>query len=392
MLKDSIQIDCHQRIQDVEKEWRSLEATHSALTIYQCYDWVEAWCRNVLNHSSQTKQHRVVIVTITLAGKVVALFPFYLRVYYGFRILGWLGDDHFNYHGGLIDREFLTLLDHDNFPDLWSKVENELPDYHVLWLTHQPRYLYESLSPFRCIGDLPAPNSGHQLVFQHHRWDQLLAELRSKSTRKRIRNDESRLSREGSLSWKRIDTIDEVNRYLDILFQQRKDRFRRLGIPLEENIKQYINFYSDLLNQAIKSGSDFVHMMVLELDGTVLATMVLAEQNGRIYPLINSMTNTRFRQWSPGDYLLRIVIRNACDENAGLIDFGLAEDNNYKTVWCNTKTELFESIKGRGLAGAAIASLFIAGITLKRRIKQSPRLWAWYRSLRSGNFKKLLKA
>ena len=392
MLKDTIQIDCHLRIEEVEKDWRWLESTNTVSTIYQSYDWVAAWCRNVLSHTSQAKQHRIFIITIFSDGKIVALLPFYLRVKYGIRLLGWLGDDHFNYRGGILDKDFLASLDHDSFLVLWKMIENELPGYHVLWLTNQPRYLNDSLSPFCWLGELPAPNSGHQLVFQHHNWDQLFAELRSKSTRKRMRNEESRLSREGNLSWKKVGDIDEIYRYLDILFQQRKERFKLLGIPLEEDINHYIKFYSDLLNTALKSGSGFVYMIIIELDNSVLATMVLAEKNGRIYPLINSMTNSRFQQWSPGDYLLRIVIKSACEGKAELIDFGPGENNNYKSAWCNSKTELFETIRGRRLTGVVLASLIITATTLKRRIKQSPRLWACYRSLRSGNFRKLLKA
>jgi len=383
-------LSCTTHIGDVENAWRQLHES-DLTTVYQDFNWISTWLKNLISNDYNSRQFEPVFITIYDTVKPVALFPMCVRNKNGIRILSWLADEHFNYQSGLFDPDFLAALDEDSFLPLWKNIEKLLPTYHVLWLTNQPSHISNIESPFRWIDRHSSPNSSHQLIFKHHNWDDLLKELRSKSTRKRMRNEESRLSREGNLRWKKVDSEDQLEYYLDELFRQREERFKLLGIKLETNIESYKNFYIELLKESIHDENPFVSMMVIELDEVVLATILLAEKDEKIYPLINSMTSSEYQKWSPGDYLLRLVIQDACEKESKLIDFGLSEDNNYKTAWCNSKTEIFESIKGKGLTGRILAGIIYSEILLKRKIKQSPKLWSCYCSYRSGKLRKLVK-
>lgn len=390
MQKDSFKLSCTTHIEDVETAWRQLQESNLA-TVYQDFNWVSAWLKNLISNNQNSSQLEPVFITVHDAEKPVALFPMCIRNKKSIRILSWLADGHFNYQSGLFDQGFLTALDEDGFLSLWKNIENLLPAYHVLRLTNQPSHISDIESPFRWIERRPSPNSSHQLIFEHHNWDDLLKELRSKSTRKRMRNEESRLSREGNLRWKKVDSEDQLEYYLDELFRQREARFKLLGIELEANPDSYKDFYIELLKESIHDKNPFVSMMVIELDDVVLATILLAEKDEKIYPLINSMTSSEYRKWSPGDYLLRLVIQDACEKKSKLIDFGLSEDSNYKTAWCNNRTEIFESIKGKGPIGKITAGFINSEILLKRKVKQSPKLWSWYCAFRSGKLMKLVK-
>ncbi len=401
----SLEIRCFGDLAQVREAWHCLEAQGAATTIYQSWDWVSAWHRHLIS-SATGKRAQVVIVEVLAGEHTVALLPMMIRREKGVRILSWLGDSHFNFPGGLFQAYFLKGLDRASFQRLWRRIGKALPAYDVAWFTSQLPQLDDADSPMQWLHRRPSPNSAHRLVFEHHDWQKLLTELRSRSTRKRMRNEESRLSREGEVVFEEVNAEQEIDAAVDAVFRQRERRFRALGIPLEPRMADYQRFYRSLLQQSLHAAnpSSRFYLLLLKLDGELLASLLIAEKDGVVYPLINSMTTSRYSRWSPGDYLLRHLIADACERNMVAIDFGLAEDSSYKTAWCNRRVEIYETIHGNGLYGKAVAFVIIGRTTLARRIKQSPRAWAWYQFFRSlktdgvmnsdwkNSFQKLLRA
>jgi CelD/BcsL family acetyltransferase involved in cellulose biosynthesis len=207
-----------------------------------------------------------------------------------------------------------------------------------------------------------------------------------------MRNEESRLSREGDVEFGIVEGEAEIEAAIDAIFRQREARFRQLGIPVESRVADYQHFYQALLLASSNNSdaSERYYLLLLKLDGQMLASLLIAEKDGIVYPLINSMTASRYSRWSPGDYLLRYLIQDACERKMKAIDFGLAEDNSYKTAWCNHRTDIYDTIHGRGAFGKTAAFVIIARTAMARRVKQSPRAFAWYqfyRSLKNDGFR-----
>ncbi len=379
---DTLALRCYQQLSEVESSWQQLERRGAAPTVYQSWQWVSAWQRRLGGAPSS----RLAIVVVSAADETpLALLPFMIRRDKGLRVLRWLGDSHFNYPGGLFVPRFLSSLDEGRFRALWRRIDSVLPGYDVVWLDSQLPRLGDAPSPWQWLDRRPAPNSAHRLVFEHHDWSRLLPELRGKKTRKRMRNEESRLSREGMVTFQTVEDAAQLPAALDALFAQRHARFRSLGIPVEDRVEDYRDFYLDLLQASAAGGEgiDRYYLLRLNLDGEMLAGLLVAEKDRIAYPLINSMTLSRYSRWSPGDYLLRYLIRDACERQLTAIDFGLAEDSNYKTAWCNWRAETYETIHGRTLRGMAAARLITMRTATARRIKQSPRAFAWYRYIRA---------
>ncbi len=406
IASDGLEIRCYSELAQVSESWRCLEAQGAATTIYQSWDWVSAWHRNLIANAASGSRAQVAIVELLAAGETVALLPMMIRREKAVRILSWLGDSHFNFPGGLFHPRFLKTLDRASFQRLWRRIGSVLPRYDVAWFTSQLPQLDDAESPMQWLQRRPSPNSAHRLVFEHHDWPRLLIELRSRSTRKRMRNEESRLSREGDVQFEEVDSEQAIDVAIDAVFRQRSLRFRALGIPLESRMADYQRFYRSLLQESLHgaTASNRFYLLLLKLDGELLASLLIAEKDGVVYPLINSMTTSRYSRWSPGDYLLRHLIADACERKMVAIDFGLAEDSSYKTAWCNRRIEIYETIHGNGLYGKAVAFAMIGRTSLARRIKQSPRAWAWYQFFRSlktdgvmnsdwkNSFQKLLRA
>ncbi len=372
---------CHAHLQEVECLWRRLEAAGGAPTVYQSWPWVAGWHRSLGNGCGS----RLALVTVSDGERPLALLPLSIRREKGLRILSWLGDRHFNYPGPLFDPSFLGSLDETRFRALWRRIDAVLPRHDVVWFNSQLPSVGGAVSPWQWLDRRPAPNSAHRLAFAHHDWPRLLAELRGKKTRKRMRNEESRLSREGEVAFEVVDDADRLAEALDALFVQRNARFRALGIPVESRLDDYRRFYLGLLRASVagETAPDRYYLLRLTLDGEMLAALLVAEKEGIAYPLINSMTLSRYSRWSPGDYLLRHLIRDACDRKLQAIDFGLAEDSNYKTAWCNQRMETYETIRGRTLQGQLAAALITVRTAAARKIKHSPRAFACYRFFRS---------
>lgn len=382
-MTDNLDVRCFGALQQVEASWRQLEAEGAAATIYQAWDWVSNWYQHLLADSSGSRT-RLAIVEVAEGNTPVALLPMMIRREKMVRILTWIGDSHFNFPGGLYQPAFLKTLEKDIFLKLWQRIEKTVPGYDVAWFTNQLPHFGGADSPWQWLHRQPAPNSAHRLTFEHHDWPRLLTALRSRSTRKRMRNEESRLSREGEVTFAVVDQC-QIDASIDAVFHQRERRFRALGIPLESRLADYQRFYRALLHTTPHDSdrSSRYYLLLLKLDGEMLASLLIAEKDAVVYPLINSMTTSCFSRWSPGDYLLRHLIADACQRKMKAIDFGIAEDSSYKTAWCNQRIEIYETVYGRSLYGRLIAFVIVTRTTFARRIKQSPRAWALYQFFRS---------
>lgn len=377
MLQPKYSIAIHNDVEKIETEWRALEE-HAWMTPYQKWDLIKAWLDSVgLPDNAQ-----LTIAVVTHSDHVVCILPMMIKPCGFLKVLTWLADAHFNYHGGLYDREFITTLSRNEFDELWQTITASLPRFDYLEFKQQAREWDGHFSPFDSIDQTPSANATHQLIFPHHDFEQLLNETRSKSTRKRIRNEERRFQREGELVCEVVEGLEANCDYLQQLFAQRSARFQELGIKLEANQKDYQAFYENVLINAQKKQDQSAFLMTVKLDDELLATGLMLLAQNKCYTMLNSMTNTQRRQLSPGDLLLRRVLAYCCDHNIKLIDMGAGNDH-YKTAWCNHEITLFDSFKAESLLGHVAVPLLRCSNMTKRRIKNSKLAWQFYRKVRA---------
>lgn len=391
MKFDTLQIKCTHDLVGLERAWRSLETEGFCLP-YQRYDWT----LGLTQQFSLPDKNQHCFISIYSSEDpldVLAILPFSISFQKGVRLLQWFGDKHSNHQGGLYSPDFLRSLTPNSFGRLWHQIKAELPHFDALWLTSQSASWEGYHSPFQWLGTpVPGANAYNQLVFPHHDWKALAPTLRSKKARKRMRNEENRLGREADISWKTLDCHEEVERYLPTLFRQRQQRMDELGIPPESGQLEYENLYRNMLLLSIEAGNEDTSMMILKADDEMIAGMIMFEWKNILYPLLISMTSSRYRQWSPGEFLLRLMFQKACEKKLSMVDIGPG-DQDYKTSWCNEEVAQFETIQGVTFKGSIIAALIRLAIFSKRTIKNNPRLWALYtkarkvrsRSKTSGN-------
>ncbi len=378
---EKIEISSTIYLKPLSQQWLRLEQDGHC-SPYQQYFWIKNFIESITPPYPQTHY----FVTLNIDEEAVAILPFTLTRRMGCRTLTWLGNKHSNYLGGIYSQELVASLEKDSFERLWQEVKRILPHFDILWLTPQLGGTTDSQTPFAWLNMTPSANTSHQMLYPHHDWTQLLHVSRSKKTRKRMRNEENRLGREGTLCWRRLHSETDIKHYLPELLQQRETRFAERGITHQENLDEYTQLYQKMLVQSLDNEEQPTRMLILKLDDRLLAALILFKWKQAYYPLMISMTNSRYRSWSPGEYLLRIMMVEGCEEEIEFIDFGPGEDR-YKTSWCNATTPLFDTVVAETLYGKLVTFSVCRYIELKRKIKHSPRLWALYCNVRKWRSK-----
>ena len=95
---------------------------------------------------------------------------------------------------------------------------------------------------------------------------------------------------------------------------------------------------------------------------------------GRYSGMFNAMAPGPQQRHSPGELLLHHLIRHCCERGLTVFDLGAGEAD-YKSHICDGTDALFDlavPVTAKGQAAAFVQDM--AG-QMKRRIKQSPRLW-----------------
>ena len=86
--------------------------------------------------------------------------------------------------------------------------------------------------------------------------------------------------------------------------------------------------------------------------------------------MITSLADGPWRKHSPGDYTLRRVIADQCQDGLAWFDFA-AGASDYKLAWVDTKIDLFLALSASSIKGFALCMVLMAKHGLKRIVKEN---------------------
>jgi CelD/BcsL family acetyltransferase involved in cellulose biosynthesis len=92
--------------------------------------------------------------------------------------------------------------------------------------------------------------------------------------------------------------------------------------------------------------------------------------------------NREIARCSPGDLLLHRMLEDACSRKITSFDLGIGEAR-YKASVCEEIVPLFDCIIPMTFAGYAAGVLAGLRLSVKRRIKRSPRIWNFIQKSRA---------
>ena len=346
------------RLPDAREDWIALRET-AAVSPYQNYDYVAAWFETI---GRARRLEPMIVVARDSDGRPLALFPLATREAAGLRVAEFLCGRESNFNIGLfhpgrgLDWRGLLLAAAHGRP--------KPPD--LLYLRNQPRGFGAFENPLLGRDACPSPSFAYGTALPDN-VDALDCQT-SGASRKKLRKKERRLTELGALIFEHGASGERAREIIAALIAQKSALLAAKGVAGVFDAPEMRAF----LERACHAGALEVH--ALRLSERVIATYVGLAIDGRFSALANSYDlDEEIARCSPGDILLRAVMRDLVARGFDYFDLGVGEAR-YKEAVCEETIALYDlviPVTSRGALAAPLLRIFLGG---KRRIKQTPWL------------------
>lgn len=366
----NLDIAAYDTITQAEAIWRHLE-THGVATAYQRYDWLDAWHRHIGVRLGVEPR----ILTITENGRPVLLMPLGLLDGNGLRRLRFLGGTHSNYNLGIFDRSFMiraTGADMRRILKLLGDIDGRVD---MLELRNQPETWMGLRNPLSLLPHRPSASCAFSTRLTTD-FESFLKARRGSKGRKKLRWQERALEKVGGYGFRRAEDAEEGHRVLEAFSQQKAARFRAQGIHNVFAEPGVMEFLHDLVDKsAVTPDTRVLELYYLLVGGKIRATFAGSSCGNRFSGFFNSISTDEFSRTSPGEMLLALFLKSACDRRLFEFDLGVGEAR-YKAAWCDRTERLFDTVLGFTLRGKTAATVKRTKLSAKRCIKQNAGLWS----------------
>jgi CelD/BcsL family acetyltransferase involved in cellulose biosynthesis len=289
-----------------------------------------------------------------------------------------LGD----YNAPLLAPGFSSMVAADAFAALWQEIRDLLQRderfrHDVILLEKLPAQVGSQPNPFLALMVAPNP-SGAYLTALTTDWESFYSTKRSSSTRRRDRSKRKRLSESGDVQMVTPVVPEDSMRTLDVLIEQKRRAFARMGVPDIFARPGYPEFYAELVSRS----PALVHVSRLQVGAAYAATNLALVFRGRYYHVLASYDEGPLSRFGPGAAHLHDLMRYAIERGCDYFDFTIG-DEPYKRDWCDTELKLYDHVAAVTPRGWLVATPIIVARRAKRAIKQSPLLWQLVTRLRA---------
>ncbi len=372
---DISEIKVYTEITDIAAIWTEFE-TSAIHTVFQTCNWLSAWQKHVGSKSATVPQ---IVVGFASDRTVQFILPLAIKRRGIVRILSFLGCEEASYQFGLFAPQFLKTLTPECIEKLSQGIARALPAFDIVRFKRQPFDWQGHGNPMAKFSHHPSPSNGFAITLNAD-YEKLYAATRSWKSRSKILRREQKIAGSGELEYKRCAGRTESFRVLDIMFAQKEKRFCEMGVANFLTRPGVQDFYRCLGDG--DSGSSLLELLYFKCGNKVLAVIMGAPYRGRVFGLINSMTDGPLRHYSPGIHTLHHDIEQFCNRGFDVYDLGVGE-NSYKDQWADQEIGLFDTIIPTSFAGHIYAAGSQLMLWCKHRIKHSRPLWAVYLRCRS---------
>ena len=368
-------VEVAQDIAAVEAPWRALERGGIA-SPYQRFDWVAAYVE--AHRGSGACEWRCVLVK-DAAGDPLLLLPLAVRRTPAGRIADVIGAKHANFHLPLMRPGLgATLAARDLRPLLADAGRRLGIDAYAF--TNVPLAWAGEPNPL-AEGGQPSPSDGYKLSLTRDA-DATLARALSKDARHKLRKKAKHLANLGEVEHLIARTTAEADRFLDVFFRLKAERFRELGVTDAFAAPEMRGFLRGAATAGLAAAAPAMELHALTVGERVVAVFGGAGDPRRLSGMIIAFDpDPQIARCSPGDLLLSYIVRAQCAAGRDTFDLGVGEAR-YKASLCDeveTLVDVAFPVSWRGAVHAAAGGVFGAA---KRRVKQTPWMWQAVGALR----------
>jgi CelD/BcsL family acetyltransferase involved in cellulose biosynthesis len=374
-----VDLALYDNLEAVKTAWRAFEQKADC-TAFQTFEWLSTWQRHIGARNAVTP----CVVLARGATGVLFMLPLAIRPAGFTRELTWLGADLCDYNAPLLAPEFSEHFDATAFRALWHdalQLAQSIPQlrFDLVRLERMPRSLRDQNNPMLALPTALHP-SGSYAAPLAGTWEAFYAAKRSGTTRRRDRSKRKRLAELGSIELATAENAESALAALAVLVEQKSQAFARRGIPNLFARPGYLDFFKDFVGSA--PARSLAHISELRVGRQTAAANFALTFGGRYYYVLSSYTDGEMSRFGPGAVHLHEIMRYAIDNRFTMFDFTIG-DEQYKLDWCEGVEPLYDHVSTVNWRGALIAAPALSAKRLKRKIKQTPLLWAMFRKARA---------
>lgn len=297
-------------------EWDALLAVSPQATVYQSWEWNEAWWR------AFGRRKRLSILELREGGRLIGLAPFYVSRHLGtpLRRLAWVGtgpSDYLDVLCGASDRDRVAeaVLE-------WAhrSGEHDLADLQQL---RAGCNLLSAASHLPQVEQEPCPT-----LPLTDGWEGVIARL-GRNQRSQIGSKDRRIARHFEDFAHRVATADTLSGDMAALFDLHSRRWRSRLLPGVLGSPRVQEFHREIAARFL--GRGWLRLHTLYADGRIVSALYCYVFNGR-YCYYLSGFDPAMGRFSPGDVVIARAIRDALDMNCTVFDF-LRGAEPYKYRW-----------------------------------------------------------
>jgi len=358
----------------IRQNWRNLE--HRAVGhVFQTWSWVSNWHTYI---GSARDISPIIITATSRDGVLRALLPMGIETRAGMRTLTWLGAEHADYKGPLLDSDLASTLTPETTRALFDEAFRLVPGIDVVRLLDMPEDLEGAPHPMLTYPHQAGPSASHALTLDGREFDELYRARRGPSSRKKLRQRLRRLEEAlGPVGMNISYSPHTRSKAIATLIEQKRARLKDLGAADMFAAPEVRAFYRSMAEQH----PEMCQLSTLEADGTILAANWGLVWGDRYYYVLSTTTHDENRAHSPGQLHLNNLIAWSIARGLETFDFTKG-DEPYKDDWCDVTTGLFDVYLGLTIKGRALAFAFAKTRSARRFIKQSDTLWPIAKKLR----------
>lgn len=335
---------------------------------YQTPAFLRAW----LDHSP----HRPAFITLTAEGAGPVLLPLE-RI--GANALAYVGERHANGNfpvGRARDIEALAAAGEDAIVAALCAAR---PDAHAIVLERQLPECRGIANPFIFEGSTVSPNVALSLSLEGG-FEAVLSRHSAKRKRKRFRGQERDLEQIGGYTYVPMVDADHVEETMKRCLALKAVHFEAAGINdvfAEDHVQA---FFTEIFREGARAEPHSHVLKTIEADGKQIAISACTCHDGRL-TVEFSTYDPAYRDYSPGDMLFFLSIREAAENGGEVYDFGVG-DELFKRNWCEIETWQRDTIIPLSARGRALAATRSIRNALVRSLKQNKKLWQTAKKIR----------
>ncbi len=367
---------------DVEALWKVLEQ-NAVCSAYQRFDWVNGWLETI----GKAANVRPEIVVVSRDGEALALFPLAVRKRGPFRVLGWLGDSHTNFHMPLMTPEFLAKTARSDMLAIMGQLPVLIEGCDTLELCCQPEVWKGHANPMAFVGAEESHNHAYALDLNGG-FDAALDRGNGARKRKKYRWQCNKLKPVGGARLLIADTPEACRRILDAAFAQMAVRFTRSGIWNTFDDAGAEAFFRNAALRSLAATEPELRLFALEIEGEIRATFAAGISKGQMSGCFLSIADDEWKSVSPGEMLIYLVIQHCTEIGLTAFDLGRGEER-YKTSWCTDTIAMFDSVQPLSRRAIGFAFYERTKLNVKRMVKRNASTWAFAKKVRSRLYGKV---